>query len=356
MTNTHQSDNNSGGKCPLEVIIGSGTFGQGPESFFHTVSSLESLLSYPASKGYRSIDAAWLYPPEASGTCEELLGEYQAAQKGWKVDTKIMSFRPNAHSDKLLRESIEDSLRRLRVGSVRTLFLHWPEPGKTTPIRDILRTIDDLYREGKFEKFGLSNFTAEDVEEFMQVSKEEGWIPVSVYQGQYNALARKCETGLFPTLRKHNISFTAYSPTAGGFLTGKWLRDADSQKGRRPVIRFDPASTNGAISRSWYMKPTIMNSLSAFLSFLQTNYPSLHPIDVGLRWVAHHSSLCSEKGDAIIVGGNSEARVWDNVNSLEKGPLPEAVVERLETMWKEIEKDAMPYHGGVETVDYKLPA
>ena len=59
-------------------------------------------------------------------------------------------------------------------------------------------------------KFGLSNFTPEQVAEFIEVCDEEGYIKPSAYQGMYNLLGRHREQTLFPLLRKHGIAFNAY--------------------------------------------------------------------------------------------------------------------------------------------------
>jgi len=63
---------------------------------------------------------------------------------------------------------------------------------------------------------------------------------------------------------------------------------------------------------------------------------SLSESECGLRWLAHHSQLKRELGDAIIVGASSTHHLEDNLNALDKGPLPEEVVQALDAGWAKI--------------------
>jgi aflatoxin B1 aldehyde reductase len=63
---------------------------------------------------------------------------------------------------------------------------------------------------GKFKAFGLSNYTAAEVEEILRICDEGGFRKPTVYQGQYNAIVRGGEEELFPLLRKHGIAFYAW--------------------------------------------------------------------------------------------------------------------------------------------------
>jgi len=70
--------------------------------------------------------------------------------------------------------------------------------------------LDQAYRAGKFKSFGFSNYTAAEVEEFVKICEEKGFVKPSVYQGQYNPIVRTGEKELFPVLRKHGIVFYAW--------------------------------------------------------------------------------------------------------------------------------------------------
>lgn len=88
------------------------------------------------------------------------------------------------------------------------MYLH--QPDRTVPFAETYSAMNEAYRAGKFEHFGLSNFSADEVEEAVTMCKEKGWVVPTVYQGLYNAVARNGEDKLFPVLRKHGIKFYSY--------------------------------------------------------------------------------------------------------------------------------------------------
>jgi len=88
------------------------------------------------------------------------------------------------------------------------MFLHVPD--RQTPFEDTTKAMNDAIKHGKFEKFGLSNYTAVEVQKFIEICEQKGYTKPSVYQGHYNAVVRGGEKELFPLLRKHNIAFYAY--------------------------------------------------------------------------------------------------------------------------------------------------
>ena len=98
-------------------------------------------------------------------------------------------------------------------------------------------------------QFGLSNYTAEEVEQIVQICKENNYVLPSVYQGNYNAITRNNEDKLFPVLRREKISFYAYSPAAGGFFAQKPSAKPDTG-------RWDPETIIGKMYNGMYAKPS----------------------------------------------------------------------------------------------------
>ena len=103
-----------------------------------------------------------------------------------------------------------------------------------------------LHGQGKFERFGLSNYSAWQVAEIVHTLREKKYgFGVSVYQGMYNAITRQVEGELFPCLRRYNIPFYSYNPLAGGLLTGKYeWKDPEREAKEIAHGRF-----NGKVSR-----------------------------------------------------------------------------------------------------------
>jgi aflatoxin B1 aldehyde reductase len=89
------------------------------------------------------------------------------------------------------------------------MFIHGPD--RTTPFAETYEAIDEEYRAGKFDEFGLSNFSAAEVEECVRMCTDKGWVVPTVYQGHYNAITRGGEKDLFPVLRKYGIKFYAFT-------------------------------------------------------------------------------------------------------------------------------------------------
>ncbi|RQM07799.1 hypothetical protein DH86_00000671, partial [Scytalidium sp. 3C] len=100
---------------------------------------------------------------------------------------------------------------------VDVFYIHVPD--RRTPLEETLAGINELYKAGKFKRFGLSNYLANDIEDVMRISKQHNYVLPTVYQSNYSAVARRQEAEIFPILDKYKIAFYAYSPLAGGFLT-----------------------------------------------------------------------------------------------------------------------------------------
>jgi len=63
-----------------------------------------------------------------------------------------------------------------------------------------------------------------------------------------------------------------------------------------------------------------------------------------LRWTVYHSKLAADFGDAVIIGASSPVQLNSNMDMVEAGPLPQAVVDAFEQLHKEVGDDAIPYH------------
>lgn len=153
-------------------------------------------------RGYRDLDTSRLYPGS-----EVRLGRAKAASR-FAIHTKVQSGQPGDHEPAKLQNSIEQSLVDLQTTSVETMFLHIPD--RKTPFEEVAKVMNDAIRQGKFRRFGLSNYSAAEVKQFIDICKKNGYTTPSVYQGHYNALVRGGEKDLFPLLREHSIAFFAY--------------------------------------------------------------------------------------------------------------------------------------------------
>ena len=171
---------------------------------------MQALLNKFRSRGYTDLDTAANYPDYAPGTTEDRLGKAGAASQ-FTIHTKVLdgaNNTPSPHQPAKLAASIDQSLASLKTKTVETIFLHVPD--RTTPLEDAARAINDAIKQGKARKFGLSNYSPAEVQQFLDICDANGFVKPSVYQGQYNAIVRGGEKELFPLLRQHNISFYAF--------------------------------------------------------------------------------------------------------------------------------------------------
>ena len=310
----------------------------------HSVEECKQFLDIFQRHGHNEVDTARIY---TRGQSEEWLGELDYAARGITMDTKIMPTGvwkiSSAFSKEVykltpadIRRGLERSLEALRADRVSIYYLHGPD--RTTPIEETLRGVNDLYQEGKFERFGLSNFAAWEVAQICELANKNGWIRPSVYQGSYNALQRLVEPELFPCIRQYGMSFYCYGPLAGGFLTGRYDRNqAEVEEGSR----FDPNRIMGSFHRLRYMNDTFFDAQDLIKAAAQKH--GLTVAECALRWMSHHSLLKRDHGDAIIIGASSTKYLENNLADLEKGPLPEDVIEALENAWLKTKGVAQPY-------------
>lgn len=215
-------------------------------------------------------------------------------------------------------------------------YLHAPD--HDTPYEDTLREVNNLYKEGYFKRFGISNYAAWEVAQISELCIRNGWKRPDAYQGVYNALHRAVEPELLPCLRYYGIAFYEFNPLAGGFLTDRYQRDtAQHEEGSR----FDPNRNQGRNYRGRYWNEAYFDALDIIRPVAKKH--GLTTAEAALRWVNHHSLLKREHGDAIIIGASSAKQLEENLTNLEKGPLPEEILTAFDEGWAIVKATCKPY-------------
>lgn len=208
--------------------------------------------------------------------------------------------------------------------------MHLPE--RRTSLEDTFAGINELYQQGAFRRLGLSNYTPEEVEEVVRLSKERGWVAPTVYQGIYSAVARRNEEALFPTLRKHGLCFYAYSPVAGGFLTK--TRESALTEGR--MAGDQPQATD--VYRRMFGKPAFLDALGVWGDVAAAE--GAGRAELAYRWLAHSSVLCGDLGDAIIIGAKNAEQLRQTLEWIKKGPLSPQAVAKIDGIWESLKDEA----------------
>ncbi|KAL6702618.1 hypothetical protein ACN47E_001287 [Coniothyrium glycines] len=275
------------------------------------------------SLGVTNLDTARLYPGS-----EVAIGQLDKRDQ-FTIDTKLMGGfgSESVTKDGVIQDS-QDSLDRVRIKQFDILYIHAPDT--SVPFEETLAGINEVHKKGIFRRFGLSNFSAEQVQQVYDIAKEKGYVLPTVYQGNYNPVARHLESQLFPTLRKLGIAFYAYSPLAGGFLT-KTAADLDAGAGR-----FNAKTINGLYVKL-YDKPALRDALVTWNKIAETE--GVSKAELAYRWVAYHSALQGDD-DGVIFGASSLKQIEQTANGLKKGKLSSASVQGIEQIWESVKKDA----------------
>ncbi|HEV8375840.1 MAG TPA: aldo/keto reductase, partial [Candidatus Polarisedimenticolia bacterium] len=225
-----------------ELCLGTMTFG---EEWGWGASRDESRKIFDAfvEEGGNFLDTANKY---TEGTSEKLVGEFiRGNRERFVVATKYTSsMRPGdpnggGNHRKSMVESLEGSLKRLGTDYVDLYWLHaWDS---MTPVEEVMRAFDDMVRAGKILYAGISDAPAWIVSQANTLAALRGWTPFIGLQVEYSLAERTPERDLLPMARALDIGVTAWSPLAGGLLTGKYNKDAP-KAGSSEAPRFEVAS------------------------------------------------------------------------------------------------------------------
>ncbi|KAF2653059.1 Aldo/keto reductase [Lophiostoma macrostomum CBS 122681] len=317
-------------KKPVRIILGTHTIGSTIDhpgiAHFDSTPSVTALLSAFASRGYTELDTAANYPGSEVriGTAISSLSSPTSSSTPltFTIHTKIFDGigQSGSHTAPKIAASLQKSLKELQIESVDTLFLHCPD--RQTRVEEYVGAVVGQVEGGRAKRWGVSNYSVEEVREILRVCTERGWRAPSVYQGHYNAIVRGGEKELFPLLREHGMEFWAYSPAAGGFFSEK--------KAAGQSERWKDTNPIGTLYQSLYSSPALQTSLSTIrtaCASASSNSKSLTPHTAALRWTAYHSVLDGAFGDAVIFSVSSLEQLQSTLDALEQGPLPEELAQ-----------------------------
>ncbi|MDF7759715.1 L-glyceraldehyde 3-phosphate reductase [Kosakonia cowanii] len=124
-------------------------------------------------------------------------------------------------SRKYLVASLDQSLRRMGIEYVDIFYHHRPDP--ETPLKETMRALDHLVRQGKALYVGLSNYPAAQAREAIEILNDLG-TPCLIHQPKYSLFERWVESELLDLLQEKGVGSIAFSPLAGGQLTDRYLQ------------------------------------------------------------------------------------------------------------------------------------
>jgi aryl-alcohol dehydrogenase-like predicted oxidoreductase len=229
-----------------KIILGCGNFGgigSSPAFFGRGESRDEAFAIMDAAweAGIITFDTADAY---GGGRSETFIGDWlktkgAAVRDGIVLSTKTFNPMDDGEDHGLaperVKRQLESSLERLGVDHVQMFLTHDWDPD--VPIAETLGALDELVREGKVGAFGASNVDGAQLRDALAASpgSRYEWV-----QNSYSLLDRAAENEVLPLCADAGLGFTPFSPLAGGWLTGKYVRGADAPAGSRMTMRPEP--------------------------------------------------------------------------------------------------------------------
>jgi aryl-alcohol dehydrogenase-like predicted oxidoreductase len=216
-----------------EVSLGTMTFGE-DWGWGSAKDEARKVYDVYRDAGGNFIDTANIY---TNGSSETFLGEFmkdhrQSVVLATKYTNAFPGTDPNAAGNqrKNMVQAVEASLKRLRTDYIDLYWVHiWDQ---ITPVEEVMRGLDDLVRQGKVLYVGISDAPAWWVAQANTLAHLRGWSPFVGLQVEYSLIERTVERELLPMAKALNIGFTAWSPLAGGILSGKYHGQGSSTDGR----------------------------------------------------------------------------------------------------------------------------
>lgn len=291
----------------------------------------EAMIKRFIASGHCELDTANVYN---KGKTETLLGELISPDQRKEIflASKVHPWNDEGLKPEQVKKQLDATLQRLNTDHVDLLYLHSPD--LHTPVEQTLETCYQLYQQGKFKSFGLSNFAAWQVAEVVEKCRQNGWMQPTVYQGMYNALTRDVEKELFACLRHYDMSFYAYNPLAGGLLTGK-----------HQTLENIPGSGRFEKNQEYqhrYWKADYFDVLQQLAA--RSRQLDISMVEVAMNWLSNHSLLEADRGDAIILGASRIEQLEQNLQAVvNSSSLDQSILDILDHGWEIIKPNCFKY-------------
>ena len=208
-------------------------------------SDTHKILSATLDAGINFIDTADVYSKwvvgNPGGVSETFIGNWMKQNKIPRdqivLATKVRGEMGKGPNDQGLSRvyivnAVEASLRRLQTDYIDLYQSHWTDDD--TPVEETLRAFDDLLKQGKVRYAGASNYAAWELIQALWTSDKNNLVRYDSIQPHYNLLHRdEFERELRAVCVSYGIAVIPYSPLAGGFLTGKYRKNAPLPESKR---------------------------------------------------------------------------------------------------------------------------
>lgn len=323
-----------------QICLGTMTWGtQNSEAEAH------EQMDYALTKGVNFFDTAEMYPTtpvgaETQGRTEEYIGtwfEKSGRRKDVVLATKVAGpgrdyLRSGQGADAAnIRAAIDSSLKRLKTDYIDLYQVHWPNRGHfhfrqnwhynpftqdrekvVANITDILETMSELVKAGKIRALGLSNETTWGIQKYLTIAEQKSLPRVVSTQNEYNLLYRHFDLDLAELSHHEDVGLLAYSPLAGGILSGKYVGGAR------------PAGSRGSINHDigGRLQPLQEPAVKAYLEIAARH--NLDPSKLAIAYCLTKPFMAS-----VIIGATSIAQLETDIGAANV-TLSEEVLAEIE--------------------------
>ena len=291
-----------------EVCMGTMTFGGVTDE-----GMARRIFDRCIEKGVNFFDTANGY---TAGKSEEILGRLiKGMRDDLVIATKVFNAQGPGPNDmglsrKHIMQACEASLRRLDTDYIDLYQVHADD--RETPIEETLSALDQLVRDGKVRYIGASNHTAWRLSDALWTSRGRGLARYECLQPLYNLIERGVDQELLPLCRDKGVGVIAWSPLAGGWLTGKYRYEVPGEARLKAPGRPPMGAT---VDRE-----AILDTLIKVADGVGAT-----PAQVALRWVMDQDGLTSA-----IVGARNAEQLDDNLDAVD--------LELDRDAWKELDR------------------
>lgn len=295
-------------------LIGDANWGQ--QSRADSEAAIEASLE----SGITAFDTA---PAYGDGAAESLLGD-RLSKRREQVFLATKFRAPLTETN--IRQSLEDSLRRLQTDYIDLYQIHWPD--SSTPIAQTAEVLLALQTEGKIRAIGVSNFGPRDLEEAARV------MPIATNQMPYSLLWRGVEFAVLPLCQRLGIRILSYSSLLQGLLTGKFHSTSDVPEGRARTKHF---SSHG--------RPKIKHGEpgheSTTFDAIKKLAKLCHEIDIPMSVAALSALLNQPTVSSVIMGARNATQAQENARVL-KTRLNDSSVQKIFEATEKLKQEIGP--------------
>ena len=289
-----------------ELCLGTMTFGgQGMWTAIGALPQDEAneLVKQSVDAGINFIDTANVY---SEGLSEMMTGQ-AIRDLGLKRDDLVIATKvrgtigTGVNNSGLTRKHIlqqaNESLTRLNMDYIDLYQIHGFDP--LTPIEETLEALDSLVKSGKVRYIGCSNLAAWQIMKALGVSAQQHLAKFVSLQAYYTIAGRDLEREVVSMLLDQKLGLMVWSPLAGGFLSGKYTREANAEEGRRVNFDFPPVNKDKAFD--------VIDVMQEIAVAKDVTVPQ-----IALGWLLHQPVVTS-----VIIGAKRPEQLQDNLKAVD---------------------------------------